>query len=582
MIRLVFFSIFLFSGLSVEAFQVDSLQALLANLKGKAKIDALNKLANDHPESKARLAGEAFLHADKIGYLKGKAKSAELLGDASFENKEFKNALDYYQQSYDFFTALDSTEARLRTLKAINQTAFNLKLYAEVIDNCLQMQQLAEAVGDKSFLAYAYSRLGRIRGEKMKDLQASRDYFLKAIDLYLEINERKPLSAIYSNLAIIHFLFEQNDSTRLYLDKGIAIGKEFQQKDELRILYSLSADLHYREKDYAKALDYSRLALSIAVENERTDVVIYANLLIGKIYIAQEQYDTALNYITLATKLAEKDNDLEQVVIGYELLSNIYKEKNDLPRSIEFLEKLHPLKDTIARQSLSLSLAEKEAEFQIQKKQQELELLEKTGYQHRLLRNGIILICVLVIFILALFINRYNVIMKFQKQELDRLRIIKQLEEKEKLLLKEKLTHQEKMLASNTMHIIQKNKILSDLKSEISNLPATKSTENFNTKIKNINRAIETNMTFEDDWQKFKLQFEQVHPNFFSKLYEKFPGLANSEIRFCAYIKMGHNTKEIAQLMGVNASSVQKARYRLKKKMDLGTSVNLVDYIQNF
>ena len=43
---------------------------------------------------------------------------------------------------------------------------------------------------------------------------------------------------------------------------------------------------------------------------------------------------------------------------------------------------------------------------------------------------------------------------------------------------------------------------------------------------------------------------------------------------------MGHNTKEIAQLMGINASSVQKARYRLKKKMELDKSTNLIDYIQ--
>lgn len=190
------------------------------------------------------------------------------------------------------------------------------------------------------------------------------------------------------------------------------------------------------------------------------------------------------------------------------------------------------------------------------------------------------LLSTLVILVLALFINRYTVIMKFQKQELDRLRTIKQLEEKEKLLLKDKLVHKEKLLASNTIHIIQKNKILSDLKSEISNLPTAKNQDNFNAKIKTINRTIETNMTFENDWQKFKLQFEQVNPNFFGKLYKQCPSLGNNEVRFCSYIKMGHNTKEIAQLIGVNASSVQKARYRLKKKLNLEKSVNLIEFIK--
>ena len=44
---------------------------------------------------------------------------------------------------------------------------------------------------------------------------------------------------------------------------------------------------------------------------------------------------------------------------------------------------------------------------------------------------------------------------------------------------------------------------------------------------------------------------------------------------------MGLTTKEIAQLMGISAGSVQKARYRLKKKLELEKEVNLIEYISN-
>ncbi len=582
MTRFVFIIFFLFLALSAKSFQVDSLYDLFSEIEGNPKIDTLIKFAEEHPEKRIILANKALLLADKTGYLKGKAYATMLLGDAALENEEFEKALDYYKKSNEAFSALKDTEGQLRTLKELNKAAFDLKRYDIAMKYCLQMQQISETINNKSYLAYAFSRLGRIRGEIMGDFPGSRDYFFKAIDLYLEIGERSPLSKIYSNLGIIYYIDQQYDSTLIYYNKGIDIGKEFNQKVELHILYSLTSELYYHYKDYDKALDYSKLALARSLEDEREDVVVFDNLLIGKIYFAKEQYATALKYINIGIEKAEATKDTEQLIVGYLLLSKIYKAENNLSKSIEYLEKIPPLKDSLAKSSLSLSLAEKEAEFQIQQKQQKLESLEKTAFQNRLLRNGIILISALVIFILILFINRYNIVMRFQKKELDRLRTIKQLEEKERSLLKEKLLHQEKLLASNTMHIIQKNQILTDLKSEIGNLPAAETPDNFKAKIKSINRTIETNMTYEDDWQKFKLQFEQVHPKFFRKLYERFSNLSNNEIRFCAYIKMGHNTKEIAQLLGVNASSVQKARYRLKKKMELNQSVNLINFIQAF
>jgi DNA-binding CsgD family transcriptional regulator/tetratricopeptide (TPR) repeat protein len=580
MTRFVFILIILFLSLSTKAFQLDSLYDLLSNLEGKPKIDALNKLAGEHPKKKEKLANEALLLAEKINYLKGKTKATELLGEYSFENKAFENAFTFFKKANEGYTTLKDLENQLRSLKKLNQASFNLKRYDEVVDYCLQIQHIAEKVDNKSYLAYAFARLGRIRGQIMNDFQNSRTYSLKAINLYLEIDERDKLSALYSNLGLAYYLDQQYDSTLLYYNKGIEIAKEFQQKDELHILYSVSSELYYQKETFDKALNYSLQALNISLNNEREDLVIFDKLLIGKIYLAKKQYKTALEYVTVGTEKAEASQDLKQTIIGYGLLSKIYKEKNDLSKSIEYLEKISPLKDTLAKSSLSIRLAEKEAEIQMQRKQQELESLEKKATRNRMIRNGVILISALVIFILALFINRYNVIMKFQKQELDRLRTIKQLEEKEKLLLKEKLSHQEKILASNTMHIIQKNKMLADLKSKINKIPAAQNDDNFKAKIKNINRTIDTNMTFENDWQKFKLQFEQVYPYFFSKLYKDYPGLSNNEIRFCSYIKIGHNTKEIAQLMGVNASSVQKARYRLKKKMGLDKSIDLIDFIQ--
>ena len=45
---------------------------------------------------------------------------------------------------------------------------------------------------------------------------------------------------------------------------------------------------------------------------------------------------------------------------------------------------------------------------------------------------------------------------------------------------------------------------------------------------------------------------------------------------------MGLATKEIARLMNINATSVQIARVRLKKKLELDRETDLISYIMEY
>jgi hypothetical protein len=76
--------------------------------------------------------------------------------------------------------------------------------------------------------------------------------------------------------------------------------------------------------------------------------------------------------------------------------------------------------------------------------------------------------------------------------------------------------------------------------------------------------------------------FEEVHPDFFSKLKKAHPALSSNDIKHCACIKMNFETKEIARFFNIKASSVQIGRVRLKKKMNLSDEVDLRSYILNF
>ena len=94
-----------------------------------------------------------------------------------------------------------------------------------------------------------------------------------------------------------------------------------------------------------------------------------------------------------------------------------------------------------------------------------------------------------------------------------------------------------------------------------------------------IESLIKSSLDFDEEWNEFKVHFEQVHPDFFSKLRHLSAGLTENDLRLCSYIRIGMRNKEIAQLLSVSPDSVKMSRYRIKKKLPDAADMTLDEYL---
>ena len=99
--------------------------------------------------------------------------------------------------------------------------------------------------------------------------------------------------------------------------------------------------------------------------------------------------------------------------------------------------------------------------------------------------------------------------------------------------------------------------------------------------VNSINDAVGTSLKNDDDWSRFKLHFEGVHPSFFIHLKEKSDELTENDLRLCAYLRIGMRAKEIAGMLAVSPASINTARYRLRKKLGLKKEDSLDDFIRS-
>ncbi|WP_147238723.1 7TM diverse intracellular signaling domain-containing protein [Mucilaginibacter hurinus] len=141
------------------------------------------------------------------------------------------------------------------------------------------------------------------------------------------------------------------------------------------------------------------------------------------------------------------------------------------------------------------------------------------------------------------------------------------LEKEHNQLLKQQLESNQRELMGNSLHLQQKNRLLADLTEKVHKMDAGTLYAN-NEALKSIQSTLKDGRYLDDEWDKFKLHFEQVHPDFFKSLLKQHPNLTKYELRLYAYFHINLSTKEIAAMLNIAPSSVRQAKARLNKKMN--------------
>ncbi len=137
-------------------------------------------------------------------------------------------------------------------------------------------------------------------------------------------------------------------------------------------------------------------------------------------------------------------------------------------------------------------------------------------------------------------------------------------------------------LANSTMAVIKKNELLLTIKKGLSKIKTEPETRSSVTHFNHVLHLVDSNISTEQDWQVFENNFNQVHEEFIKKLLINYSNLTPSDVKLAAYLRMNLSTKEIAHLLNITNRSVELKRYRLRKKMNLETEINLGEFMMAY
>ena len=515
-------------------------------------------------------------------------------------NKELSLG-DYYKNNNNIVKAYESyntalVEAQKLDNKNLIYTAYvhlgllyerigNYKLSAE---NHVKGLNIADNLSDKWKKARSYNYLGNIFILE-KDYKQAYDYFIMSAKIDKELKNDKGIAGTYNNIGEVYRYQERYEQALEFYKKAIPINKRMKNNQWLAINYENIGSVYYKRANNKEALKYFSLALEHAKIINDYEGLASINNNIGELYLNDGKTDLALNYLIVAYEYATKISAPLYIKNAAFNLSEAYSKKEQYKEAYLFFKEYQEAQTKLNENLRTKRISQIVAEYQLDRKEKENEYLKNKNEFDTLKQYALVLIIILIFVIGLLMFTRLRAKHKKTKELLEQNKLIIKTEkilaetelkniELEKEKLGQELNYQKKELVNFALHIIHKNDFLISVKNELKKIRTSdvKTGKQIRELLLKINQSQKINA----DLEEFQQNVERANKDFFDALNNNFSDLTKNEKRLAALLRIDLSSKEIASLNNISIKAVEMGRYRLRKKLDLGTNESLNDFFQ--
>jgi DNA-binding CsgD family transcriptional regulator len=388
------------------------------------------------------------------------------------------------------------------------------------------------------------------------------------------------------------------DSALLIYKKALLLSKKQEGRMLIRsntaaiALNTANTYFQYFPNTYRDSAEkYVDIAIEIATKTNLQEVLLNCYGLKSEYALRDGNYDEAKKILlTGLSKIADGvvKMPLTQARV-FQGLANIAEKKGDKGAALNYLKQyLSYYKKAFDEEKVN-SIIRVEAQYQSEKKEQEIAYLhQQTAFTKKLnifyIISGLTGIAALLFLLIS---YNYKLKASVRKQELidqqkGAAELRAQLKEAEAIqlqteqaLLKERQERLQKELLAGTLQIEEKNELLGLLSGKVN-------PESHLSLDEQIKRIVNQQKKMDKEFEEYKTDFFDSNTAFFERLQQKADHtLTRLDLKYCSYMLMGLTNKEVSIRLGIEPKSVRMSRYRLKQKLGLGKDDDLNLFLQN-
>ena len=511
--------------------------------------------------------------------------------------------------AYDYFMKQDDARRKAMTLYYKGVLYGKADKTQEAQESYLKAIEEVEKTKDYQLAHLIYSSIGNIY--LYNSLNEYALQMFKQSLHYAQLSETKNyICSAYYYLGKVYSVLFNFDNSIKYYKKAIQMADTLHNYKVLINGTNQLAGVYTETKDYQPALSYAQKALRLkeTIELPLEKGLEQSYLVIGDIYRHIDKTDSAYYYLNKALAA-------DRIETVCEILYNLSKEKKDYEKMSQYCDSMIVYQDSIEILNRNKELMDMQEKYNQQKLLNEKNQLKIEN--NTIIRNVLItLVVVFCLIAILIYIYQRKLIRKehiiqrneeeiqlntLKRQENERIisrnqsrmkELAEQMEankdaqeqlEEQKNVLSEIKCQNEALQQENKMlqqHIDKYSSSLNEKSKELERLgllgeenQRLHDRERFlcNQLIKktDVLYRLKTKPQYmkDEQWEEVKETMNLLFDNYIVRLSTLVPSLTESDLQICCFIKLGIANPGIADLLGIESTSVSKRKLRLKERI---------------
>lgn len=484
-----------------------------------------------------------------------------------YYNYNYIRAMEYAQQAREYAVKSNSKETEAKADRVMGNLFTAMSDYKNAAKHNFSALMFYEAAQDTLGIVSMHNNLGVVY-DRLGEFDKALTHYFKARDLYNQLQPQQQqafgLPSLYNNIANIYQTRGDYKSALQYYRKALILALETHNRSVQGVAYNNLGKLYFLDlKQPDTALIYLQKGLAVREEEGNKAEVARSLIILSNFYKRQGATAEAKATAQRAIELGKATGSLENLQSGYLGLADVEEDLGHYKESLAAYKNFKNFSDSIKDQRASAEITRLQLQYDFEKADK-LRAEEIRQTRTRYVITIVALSVGLVVAILITILLRGRA----RQTELKRKNLAQDVEIKNK------------ELTTNVMYLIRKNELINSVAERLLKLQSTVPAESHR-----IIHDIIIDLQKEadnDTWKEFELRFHQVHSEFYKNLRKQYPALSPADEKLCAFLRLNMSSKEIAAITQQSIKSVEVARARLRKKLNLtNTSSNLVTHLAN-
>ncbi len=386
LLQVIFILIFSVKNLSAIA-QIDSLKKVLSNAKNpSAEAFALSMLSSaleaSNPDTALLLAQQAVRISKNNNNDSNLAAAYHSMGWCYFRLGKKDSAEYFFKAAQVLYHSLKQNSEEGVCLVNLSTVYNEYQEYSKSLNCIKSARPLLENAKNEKMLAYADRTVGVIyRQEGLYD--QSIKYFLSAIFTFKKLNNLPYLADTYTSYGTVFWFQNKFDSALYYYRSSYNIqkyniknlsGEAYSAEDIAKAFYK-KANEQNNHPWIDSAYNYYVLALNAFIKLGGKENIQFEKTQVGDVLRIMKQYKNAEVYLLNSYNFFDSTKEINDAYDAANALSKLYKDIGDYKKAYDYILISDQFKDTIDAQNRADSIATMFAQYETEKKDRTIKLL---------------------------------------------------------------------------------------------------------------------------------------------------------------------------------------------------------------